>query len=83
MGSGSAVQETGYLVDYELALGRWHRSKDNVPATDNNLPSYMMNKKWWLEEQFNLHMMRFQQVMSFCYSNNLKPVIILGWIADE
>ena len=62
MGSGSAVQETGYLVDYELALGRWHRSKDRRPKRYSAFGSYMVNKKWWLEEQFNVHMMRFQQV---------------------
>ena len=62
MGNGSAVQECGLLWDSELALGRWHRSKDKKPTPYSNFPSFMMNKKWWLEEQFNLHMMRFQQV---------------------
>ena len=62
MGNGSAVQECGFLADYELALGRWHRSKDKTPTPYSDFGSYMMNKKWWLEEQFNLHLMRFQQV---------------------
>ena len=60
--NGSAVQEVGFLLDFELALGRWHRSKDKKSTPYTNFPSFMMNKKWWLEEQFNLHMMRFQQV---------------------
>ena len=63
MGNGSAVQEGGFLVSNdELALGRLHRSKDKKPMPYSNFPSFMMNKKWWFEEQFNLHMMRFQQV---------------------
>ena len=52
------------LYDYELALGRWHRSKEKVQKPDRDFGSYMMNKKWWLEEEFNVHMMRFQQVKS-------------------
>ena len=62
MGNGSAVLEVGFLYDFYLALGRWHRSKDKKPTPYSYFPSFMMNKKWWLEEQFNLHMMRFQQV---------------------
>ena len=66
MGEGSAVQAAGLLYDFELALENrteekiWHRSKERLP----NYPfgSYMMNKKWWLEEEFNNHMLRFQQV---------------------
>ena len=64
MGNGTAVQECGGLFDSELALGRWHRSKDKKQTPFSDFPSYMMNKKWWLEEQFNVHMMRFQQVKS-------------------
>ena len=83
MGNGSAIQETGFLYDFEIALGRWHRSKDKKATPYSEFASYMMNKKWWLEEQFNVHMMRFQQVMNICLSNNLKPVVIQGWIDDE
>ena len=64
MEKGIAVQEHSYLVDYELALGRWHRSKDKKQKPNSDFDSYMMNKKWWLEEEFNVHMMRFQQVKS-------------------
>ena len=62
MEKGTAILEHGGLADYELALGRWHRSKDKKPSPYSDTPSYMMNKKWWLEDQFNVHMMRFQQV---------------------
>ena len=62
MGNGTAVKEGCCLAPYELALGRWHRSKDKKQKPDTDFGSYMMNKKWWLEEEFNLHVMRFQQV---------------------
>ena len=62
MGNGTAVTVSGLLFDYELALGRWHRSKDKMKTPISEFISYMMNKKWWLDEEFNLHMMRFQQV---------------------
>ena len=40
---------------------RWYRSRERK----GNYPfmSYMMNKKWTLEEEMRLHMMRFQQVI--------------------
>ena len=62
MGNGMAVVEVGYLSSWAKSLGRWHRSKDKKQDQTSNFASYMMNKKWWLEEQFNVHMMRFQQV---------------------
>ena len=62
MGNGTAVQERSLIKDYDLALGRWHRSKDKKIHIFSDFSSYMINKKWWLEDQFNVHMMRFQQV---------------------
>ena len=59
--NGSAVVEGPYLEDYEMAWGRWHRSNDRK-AADHPFASYMLNKKWSLEEEFYNHMMRFQQV---------------------
>ena len=67
MGEGSAVQAAALLLDDELDLEnitegkRWHRSKETLAGT-YPFASYMMNKKWWLEEEFNNHMLRFQQV---------------------
>ena len=66
MGNGTAVIQIAFLYDYELALGRWHRSKDRKQDQSSDFVSYMMNKKWWLEDQFNVHMMRFQQVKRIC-----------------
>ena len=72
-GSGTAAIEVAYLVDFELAWCKWYRSKDI--KFEGNLPfgSYMMNKKWTMEEEFNNHMMRVQQVMlsSFISVNSL------------
>ena len=71
MGNGTAVQQAAMLWDYELALGRWHRSKDKKPSPYSDTPSYMMNKKWWLEEEFSVHMMRFQQVKSISVNHKI------------
>ena len=54
------------LYDYELDWAkeyntRWYRSKDKLGGK-NPFASYMINKKWTLEEEFNNHMLRFQQV---------------------
>ena len=59
--SGSSVFEVAFLYEYELAYGKWHRSKDRKGG---RIPfaSYMLNKKWTMEEEFNNHMLRFQQV---------------------
>ena len=82
MGNGSAVLEVGFLYDFYLALGGWHRSKDKKPTSYGNSPSFMMNKKWVLVEQFNLHLMRFQQVSVSSVDQSEACVMILGWIAD-
>ena len=62
MGNGTAVKEAGGLFEFEFALGKWHRSKGKKSKPDSDFGSYMTNKKWWLEEQFNVHILRFQQV---------------------
>ena len=64
--SGSSVVECAFMYDYELQwatdLGTsWHRSKHREGGR-NPFCSYMINKKWRLEEEFNNHMLRFQQV---------------------
>ena len=59
--SGSSVVESAYMFDYELEWGKWHRSNDKKSG-DNPFSSFMMNKKWILEEEFNNHILRFQQV---------------------
>ena len=67
MGEGSAVIAFPYLTEIDLAHEnktegkRWYRSKERLGGM-HPFASYMMNKKWWLEEEFNNHMLRFQQV---------------------
>ena len=58
---GSSVVEAGMLLDQYLELGKWHRSTEKRGGY-HPFGSYMMNKKWTLEEEFNNHMLRFQQV---------------------
>ena len=64
--TGAAVVECAFLYDYELQwatdLGTsWHRSRDRRGG-DHPFASFMLNKKWTLEEEFNNYMLRFQQV---------------------
>ena len=64
--TGSSVVECAFLYDHDLQkatdLGTsWHRSKDRRGG-DHPFASYMLNKKWTLEEELNNHMLRFQQV---------------------
>ena len=42
--------------------GRYYRSKDIKVRTSLIFGSFMMNKKWRLEEEFNNHILQFQQV---------------------
>ena len=61
----------------------WHRSKEKKGG-ENPFGSFMMNKKWTLEEEFNNHMLRFQQVsaVSFIYFSKLH-FDIPGWIDNQ
>ena len=59
--TGTYVYEVGFLYPEDLVHGKWHRSKDRKGGR-NPFASYMMSKKWTLEEEFNNHMLRFQQV---------------------
>ena len=85
--SGSSVVEIGFLLQYELNYGKdygtsWYRSKDKE-AGESPFPSFMMNKKWTLEEDFNNHILRFQQVtVSFIFKSKLH-FDIQGWIVGQ
>ena len=59
-----AVILTPYLLDRYIEMGKWHRSKETQIAAAGLIPygSNMLNKKWTLEEEFNNHILRFQQV---------------------
>ena len=59
--NGSSVVECSFLYDFELEWGKWYRSKDRASG-QNPFGSYLMNKKWTMEEEFTKHMLHFQQV---------------------
>ena len=59
--SGSSVVQCAFMYDYVLEWGKWYRSKERKGG-EHPFASYMLNKKWTLEEEFNNHMMQFQQV---------------------
>ena len=59
--SGSSVVECSFMYDYELEYGKWYRSKERKGG-ESPFGSYLLNKKWTMEEEFNNHMMRFNQV---------------------
>ena len=75
IGNGTSVVEAGVLLDKYLAMGRWHRSRERKGGY-HPFGSYMMNKKWTMEEEFNNHMLRFQEVRdkSFELTINLSSV---------
>ena len=63
---GDSVVECAFMFDYELEWAkeyntRWYRSKNRNGGV-YPFSSYLLNKKWTLEEEFNNHMMRFNQV---------------------
>ena len=64
--TGSSVVECSFMYDYELEYAKdydtvWYRSKE-PKSGGSPFASYFLNKKWTLEEEFNNHMLRFQQV---------------------
>ena len=61
IGNGTSVFEVSFMYDEDLELGKWYRSKERSEGK-NNFPSYLLNKKWTLEEEFNNHLLKFQQV---------------------
>ena len=62
--NGTSVILSGFLMwelDWATDLNTsWYRSKDRDGF--NPITSFMTNKKWTLEEEFNNHLLRFQQV---------------------
>ena len=50
IGAGTHAQMTGALDPYELAMGKWHRSKEKL-AGDHPYAGYLTDKKWHLNEE--------------------------------
>ena len=68
IGDNNSVFEAAFWFDeswpevfYAPEYGKWYRSKQKKDW-QSPFASYMLNKKWTLEEEFNNHMMRFNQV---------------------
>ena len=59
--NGTSVVESALMYEYELEWGKWYRSRERKGGV-SPFVSYYLNKKWTLEEEFNNHMMRFNQV---------------------
>ena len=78
--TGSTVVELGYLYRQHLNLGKWYRSS-NRKSGENPFGAVMLNKKWSMEEEFNIHMLIFRQVVSVSsiYISKLH-FDIPGWI---
>ena len=65
--AGTAVLQKGYLnaeayEKYYQVKIKWYRSRERRSNSYSPFCAYMMNKKWWLEEDFTNHILRFQQV---------------------
>ena len=64
---GTHVLQNGYLntdaieKNFNIKI-KWHRSRERRSNSYSPFCAYMMNKKWWLEEEFTNHILRFQQV---------------------
>ena len=82
---GDAVVEAAFMYNSELDWAKnystsWYRSKTKKGG-QSPFSSYMLNKKWTLEEEFNNHMMRFNQVtVSSIKYIKLHTFYIPGWI---
>ena len=50
MGKGTHAYMLGSLMPYELAMGRWHRSKEKL-AGDHPYAGYLTDKQWHLNEE--------------------------------
>ena len=69
IGAGTHALMTYSLAPYELAMGRWHRSKDKV-AGQHPYGGYLTSKKWHFNEESRCSVR----------NNKLTPLI---WIFQE
>ena len=58
-------------------MGKWYRSKERKSG-ESPFASNMLNKKWTLEEEFNNHILRFQQVN---VSGGISTIGVYGGVA--
>ena len=58
--AGTHLLQKGYIRPKKSE--KWYRSRERRSNSYSPFCAYMMNKKWWLEEEFSNHILRFQQV---------------------
>ena len=66
IGNGTHAQLTPYLEPYELAMGRWYRSKEKIPRSPYY--GFLSNKKWYLNEVIthtHMYVIFFFYLLSF------------------
>ena len=80
--NGSSVYQVSYMSKSRFTWGKWHKSKDTMGGK-NPFGSFMLNKKWTLDEEFTNHMLRFQQVVVNSSNFSKLHVDNLGWIDDR
>ena len=86
--SGNSVVEVAYLYEEWSDMAKkhgtsWYRSKDRKGGV-NPFSSYLLTKKWTLEEEFNNHMLRFHQVtVSSIFISVKHKITFQGWISDR
>ena len=85
---GDSVVGAGLMFDYELVWAedlntRWYRSKNAYATGYSSYSSYLLNKKWTLEEEFNNHLLMFQQVRVSANHFIKVHYYIPDWIGDR
>ena len=50
------------FMGHWLRWGKWYDGRKTEIQLYSPFASYLMNKKWWLQEELALHLLRFQQV---------------------
>ena len=76
---GTSVFQVSFMYDKDLELGKWYRSKERKGG-EHPFTSFLLNKKWTLEEEFNNHILKFQQVTARSIYYIKVHFDIPGWI---
>ena len=69
--NGLSVVEATRLWSWEIEYGKWHRSHERKGGVFP-FGCFIMNKKWTMEEQFNKHILRLQQVVTLSFNYFIK-----------
>ena len=64
LNSGSMVSAgiAKHWWDWEEGSKKWYVGIETEVELYSPFGSYLMNKKWWLQEELAIHLLRFQQV---------------------